>query len=100
LYRIDPSRTDLAREFRAKPFGLHSPELHAVLTAMRSLPIQGKHILYMTKWYREWNLAVMEGDPLRPRLLPGQVFEDLAAAEWAVFKLRWQQITGEALNVD
>lgn len=87
-------------EFRAKPFGLHSPELHAILTAMRRLPINGKHILYATKPHKEWRLAVMEGTPVRPRLLPGPSFTDRGSAEWEVFKIRWQQMTGTSLNVD
>jgi hypothetical protein len=67
---------------------------------MRRLPIAGKHILYVSKPNKEWRLAVMEGTPLRPRLLPMPAFTDRRAAEWEVFKIRWQQMTGTALNVD
>lgn len=100
MFRIDPRRTDLAREFKRQPLGLHSPDLHAVVTAMRSLPIQGKHVLVMTVPHRRWQLAVMEGEPLRPRLLDQPGFDDPEQAEWPVFKQRWQQLTGEALDVD
>ena len=31
---IDPTRLDLAAEFRARPFGRHSPELQALLDVM------------------------------------------------------------------
>ena len=37
---IDPRRLDLAREFRARPFGVHCADLQAVLNRMRGQPIQ------------------------------------------------------------
>ena len=30
----------------------------------------------------------------------GPTFDSLAAAEWAIFKLRWQHHTGQALEID
>lgn len=99
MYHVDSHRTDLAIEFKRKPLGLHSPDLHAVLITMRRMPIQGKHILVATVPHREWRLAIMEGKPLRPRLLDVPSFTDPTDAEWHVFKLRWQALTGEALDV-
>ena len=99
MFKIDPSRLDLALEFRRKPFGEHSADLQAVLNAMRSTPADGKHPLVMTKPHREWTLARMEGDPPRPTLLD-EVFTTLEDAEWHVFRLRWEAMTGEALNVN
>ncbi len=100
MYEIDPKRLDLAREFRDKPFGVHSAELHAVLTRMRGMPLQGKHILFMTRPQEEWVLAVMEGDPAKPRLLQEQVFTNPTEAEWVVFKERWRLLTGHSLELD
>ena len=100
MYAIDPERLDLAREFRQKPFGVHSAELNAVLVRMRGLPMEGKHVLVMTRPQEEWVLAVMEGDPPLPRLLEGQAFTDPAAAEWVVFKARWRNLTGQPLELD
>lgn len=97
MYEIDPSRLDLAREFRSRPFGLHGPELQAVLIRMRSLPVEGKHCLIVLEPRARWLLARMEGKPLRPVPVPGIVFADPAEAEWAVFKLRWQALTGHDL---
>ncbi|WP_193366513.1 LamG domain-containing protein, partial [Inquilinus limosus] len=97
MYEIDPSRLDLAREFRSRPFGLHSPELQAVLIRMRSLPVEGKHCLIVLEPRARWLLARMEGQPLRPVPVPGIVFTDLAEAEWTVFKLRWHALTGHDL---
>jgi N,N-dimethylformamidase len=100
MYEIDPSRLDLAREFRRKPLGHHSPELQAVLDRMRNAPIEDKHCLIITKPREQWLLAQMKGDPLIPVPVPGIVFTDLAEAEWTVFKLRWQMITGHDLAAE
>jgi hypothetical protein len=35
MHRIDPTRLDLAREFRAQSFGPHSPDLQKLLKLMR-----------------------------------------------------------------
>jgi len=37
-YHLDPARTDLALEFKARPFGRHSAELQRVLNLFRSAP--------------------------------------------------------------
>jgi N,N-dimethylformamidase len=95
---IDPSRLDLAREFKARPFGVHSPDLQAVLNRMRSGPVPGKHYLIMTRSHSQWVLARMTGDPLRLEVVPGYVFDTLEEAEWTVFKLRWQALTGHHLE--
>jgi N,N-dimethylformamidase len=97
MYDIDPSRLDLAREFRQKPFGLHSAELQAVLDRMRSMPVAGKHCLIVVRPNSQWLLARMEGAPPQPVPMPGVVFTDLAEAEWTVFKLRWHALTGHDL---
>ncbi|MBM3489875.1 MAG: hypothetical protein FJX68_05400 [Alphaproteobacteria bacterium] len=100
MFRIDPNRVDLAREYKARPFGVHSGDLQMVLNLMRALPVEGHHVLVMSKPHREWTLAVMGGRPPRPRLQPSQVFTSLEAAEWHVFKLRWQMLTGQPLQLD
>lgn len=97
MFKIDPNRLDLALEFRRKPFGEHSADLQAVLNAMRSLPVEGKHVLVMTKPHREWTLARMAGDPPRPEPMPEHVFASLEDAEWFVFQRRWEQMTGQPL---
>ena len=100
MFKIDPARVDLAREFKAKPYGEHSPDLQAVLTVMRGLPIEGKHVLIATEPHRQWTLARMTGRPPKPELLSNHVFHSLEEAEWFVFKLRWEQITGQPLPLD
>ncbi|MDB5359460.1 MAG: hypothetical protein JWO51_757 [Rhodospirillales bacterium] len=100
MFKIDPDRTDLALEFKRKPYGRHSPDLQAVLSVMRGLPIEGKHLLVTTKPQEEWVLARMTGSPVRPELVPEHVFTDIREAEWLVFKLRWKLLTGRDLDVD
>ncbi len=98
MIEIDPRRLDLAREFKARPFGVHSPDLQAVLNRMRGQPPQGKHCLLMSRPHAQWLLARMTGEPLRPEVVPGHVFASLEDAEWAVFELRWKALTGHDLG--
>ena len=99
VFSIDPQRLDLAREFRARPFGVHSPELQAVLAVMRSAPIDGKFVLVCTRPHEEWVLARIHLDPPRAELT-GQYFRNLEDAEWEVFRLRWAHHTGVSLNLE
>ncbi|WP_082143771.1 N,N-dimethylformamidase beta subunit family domain-containing protein [Nitratireductor soli] len=98
MYEIDPSRLDLAREFKANPLGAHSQELQAVLLRMRGLPIEGKHCLIVVEPRRKWLLARITGAPPRPEVVPGYVFSSIEEAEWTVFKLRWAILTGHDLD--
>jgi hypothetical protein len=94
---VDPDRLDLVEEFRRKPFGGHTPALQELLALMRTGPIEGRYFLYLTKPHREWTLARMSEDwPLRP-ILCGPSFASIEAAEWHVFKLRWETLTGRRL---
>jgi hypothetical protein len=99
MLEIDPRRTDLAAEFKARPFGPHSPDLQHVLNLMRATPLAGRHVLVVVKRKREWALGTLSGERGRPvEILPGYRFTDPAEGEWAVFKLRWQALTGAALT--
>jgi hypothetical protein len=99
--KVDPDWLDLAHEFKRKPFGGHTPALQELLALMRSGPIEGRHFLYLAKpQHKEWTLARMsETRPLKPTLI-GPTFDSIEAAEWHVFKLRWEQLTGRALPID
>ena len=94
-YRIDASRTDLVREFRERPFGPYSPDLQHVLNRMRWSPLAGRHVLVTRVPHQEWVLATLtgrRGDG--PVVDESRVFHSLAEAEWAVFRLRWETLTG------
>ncbi len=88
-----------ALEFRRAPFGPHGPELQRIVNILRGPPVKGKYVLVCTKSHREWVLGRLPGAADKPiEILPDQVFTDLAAAEWFVFKLRWRDLTGEELE--
>jgi hypothetical protein len=99
MYTIDPNRLDLVEEFRGNPYGPHSPELALLVNRLRLVPMEQRHILVCTRRGREWAVAKMptvRGERLE--LVEGAVFGDYAAAVWAIFRLRWQAVTGEALD--
>ena len=101
MYDIDPERLDLAREFKARIYGRHSGELQRVLNRMRGGANAGRYVIVCTKRHCEWTLARMgerAGDSLEP--VPGHVFGSKAEAEWAVFKLRWRELTGRDLPIE
>lgn len=100
MYKLTADRIDLAREFRARPYGVHSPELKAALDQLRLVHPNGKMILVCTKPGREWTLAELRGEPLRSHLREDMVFTSLEDAEWAIFKLRWRILTGEELTLE
>lgn len=99
-YKVDPSRTDLALEFKRRPYGRHSDELQRVLNLFRSDPLPGNYCVVCTKPHREWALARFRQTSREPVDLLGPTFGSLAEAEWAVFKLRWQTHTGQALEIE
>ena len=101
MYAIDPERLDLAREFKARIYGRHSGELQRVLNRMRGGANAGRYVIICTKRHREWVLARMgprAGDAIEP--VPGRIFRSEEEAEWAVFKLRWHELTGRELPIE
>ena len=59
MYRIDPARADLAREYKARPTGPHGAELQKLLLILRWGGVRGKTVMLATKPDREWRLAKM-----------------------------------------
>jgi N,N-dimethylformamidase len=100
LFAFDPSRLDLAREFKAKPFGEHSPDLQYLLNLMRSRETDGRHVLVMTRPHAQWTLARLTDGNLGSPQLTNLTFDSLEAAEWAVFKRRWEALAGAPLEID
>ena len=97
---LDPSRLDLAREFRARPFGVHSPELQVLLNRMRSMPVDGKYVLITVRPGEEWMLGQLRLDPPRVHRIPEHRFDRIEEAEWFVFRRRWHALCGEELRLD
>ena len=99
IWPADPQRTDLAAEFRAHVRGPHSEDLRRLLYRMRTLPLAGKLVLLVVEPYRQWaigRLGPRRGDPVER--VDNRVFTSLDEAEWAVFRMRWQALTGQDLT--
>ena len=98
---IDPGRLDLAREFERNPWGPHSAELQRILNVMRAAPLAGKHVILMSGPYRRWSVARLSGVRGEPvERIEGLSFDNPEDAERAVFRLRWEAHTGQALLLD
>jgi N,N-dimethylformamidase len=95
---IDPRRLDLAAEFRARPFGRHSPELQALLDIMRRAENCQDLILVSIEPGR-WVLGERQPHGKPPRLFEDQIFESREAGEWAAFRQRWQALAGRELEL-
>jgi len=94
MFAFDPTRLDLAREFRASPWGNHSPDLQYLLNLMRRPTDEPFHVLLIESPGERWRLAVMQpGAPGAPRPLD-VTFNDAEAAEWEVFRRRWARLAG------
>jgi len=94
-HTIDAPKSSLAMEFRSNPFGSHSAELQKLLNLMRSVPIAGKHFLFMSKTQEQWVLGRFSTvGPITPVLDWTTTFSSLTDAEWHVFKIRWAELFG------
>jgi hypothetical protein len=102
MYCVDPSRIDLAEEFRRNPYGRHSGELQRLINLFRSGPLAGKYVLIRKtrQLPARWQLGRLGPTPHAPITLTEVEFDDYAAAEWAVFKLRWKDHTGQDLPLE
>lgn len=95
MFAIDPRRTDLALEFKRRPFGPHSPELQAVLNVLRSSRHCQNLLLVCTRPHAEWMLAEKQPGGQPPRLFTDRVFASVEDAECHAFCARWEAVTGE-----
>jgi hypothetical protein len=95
---IDPRRLDLAAEFRACPFGRHSPELQALLDIMRRAE-NCQDLILVSIEAGKWVLGERQPDGKPPRLFEDQIFETRKAGEWAAFRRRWQALAGRELEL-
>jgi hypothetical protein len=100
MYAFDKSRLDLAREFRASPFGEHSPDLQYLLNLMRRPSDKPFHMLFIDQANARWTLGILDPSGRNPPQRTNTVFTDLKEAEWHVFKLRWAEMAGEELPAE
>ncbi|HEY8612770.1 MAG TPA: hypothetical protein VIL69_15975 [Roseomonas sp.] len=96
---VDPARLDLVEEFRARPRGPHGDELQKLLHRMRWSGVGRRYVLIVIEPNRRWMLGRMPGKRGAPiETFPNRVFTDLAEAEWAVFVMRWEALTGQRIE--
>ncbi len=78
----------------------HSPGLQRVLNVMRGGPKDGKYVLVTREPFKRWVLArLSDGRGGQIEILEDHEFTDIKYAEWTVFKLRWQEQTGQVLDL-
>jgi hypothetical protein len=97
MFAFDKSRLDLAAEFRASPFGEHSPDLQYLLNLMRRPSDKPFHMLFIDQPNARWTLGILDPTGRSPPQRTNVVFTDPKEAEWHVFKLRWAELAGEEL---
>jgi hypothetical protein len=98
LPAIDPRRLDLAAEFRAHPFGRHSPDLQALLDVMRR-PENCQDLILVSVAPGQWVLGERQPAGKAPRLFDAEVFVSREAGEWAAFRRRWEVLAGRQLEL-
>jgi len=97
-YPIDPTRLDLAREFRRNIYGPHSGELQKILFRFRWAAPGGRWGL-VTLSPGRWMLVRLPGRRGVPlETFPDHLYTDLKDAEWEVFCRRWEHVTGQSLK--
>jgi hypothetical protein len=97
---FDPTRIELACEFRDRPSGPHSRDLNRLLNFMRWSPRGGRYALLVIDPGKRWQLARIPLERGKKVELFDLEFNSLNAAEWHVFKLRWLEIAGVPLKLD
>ena len=101
MHQIDPSRLDLAREFKAKPLGPHSPDLQKLLKIMRWDPVEGRRVALQPEPGGPWYVARLTGPKGHPiELFRQRAYATLPEAWWTLFRQRWEDHTGQTLAVD
>ncbi len=96
---LDVDHKDLApcSEFFASPTGPHGPGLRRLLTVMRADTVDDPHVIVEAEG-GGFGLGVASdrrGEPVR--VYQGVRFESYADALRAMFKLRWEMLTGRTL---
>lgn len=101
VYRIDADSDRVyIDEFRKKTIGAHSPGLQRVLNIMRLYKGGDQYVLVCRKRFAEYVIGRMPPD--RADMIEIEddvVFTTREEAEWELFRRRWQEHTGEIINL-
>ena len=101
MLSIDLSRTDLCEEFKRKPFGRHSADLHKLLDLMRWGFARGRTVILCTVPHKEWRLA--KSGPRRGTPLQTDQSRDYYSyhdAAGACVRARWKEMPGRDCPVE
>lgn len=98
MHQIDPARLDLAREFKARPLGPHSPDLQKVLKILRWNPVEGRVVALQPERDGSWYLARLTGPKGHPiEVFRQRAYATLLEAYWALFRRGWEDHTGQVV---
>lgn len=98
-WEVDPSRTDLVEEFRRNPKGPHSDDLRRLLHRMRWSGVGGRYVLIVLEPGKRWMLGKLPGKRGAPiETMHNRIYDSVAKAEWDIFKIRWQALTGSSVE--
>jgi N,N-dimethylformamidase len=101
MHRVDARRLDLAREFKAKPGGPHSPDLQKLLRLLRWEEITDRFVAVQLQHTGPWYLARSTGPKGKPlEIFRSRAYHHLADAHCALFRKRWEKHTGVTLVLD
>lgn len=95
MYTPTAADVRLLREYRTTHPRRFSLDLHRLLTRLRTEGTAGKLCILVVAPGREWaigRLGERRGDPVT--FLNEQRFASLAAAQWALLRLRWEKHSG------
>ncbi len=101
MHKVDPSRLDLAREFKANPLGPYSADLQKLLKLLRWEEVEDRFLAVQPEHGGAWFLARTTGPKGHPiEIFRGRPYRTMADAHWAVFRKRWEKHTGTALRLE
>ena len=97
MLNIDPCELAPCEEFFENPSGPHSPDLQRLLTIMRADTVDDPHVIVEIEdgAFGLGTASDRRGDPVR--IYEGVHFETYGDALRAMFKLRWEMLTGHPL---
>jgi len=97
VLNVDPHDLEPCKQFFDNPAGPHSPSLQRLLTIMRVDTVEDPRVIVEAEG-GGYGLGVVDdrrGEPVR--IYEGVHFQNYEDAQRAMFKLRWEMLTGEVL---
>ena len=94
---IDPTRLDLAHEFKQNPIGPHSPDLQQLLKLMRWDHATERYTAVQLERGGKWRLMRATGPKASPLKVYKRLYDSVEQAQWAIFRARWTEHTGQSL---